>query len=344
MRRTKAGSILAVGAGAALLLVSSLASATDNKGDTGGKGGLGPQTSAPDTTSNVDETAVLPITRSVDRANNNRQEQEKPWEVGAVFETHRAFLQDDLASGNLVYNVYSAYIRYRITDNDSIGIRESVQEDFIADPGEPGARADDVAITYTRSVPLPRHFLFSVTGSLSAPTSLSSQKAGLITAPRLALSLDKRFGRYIDVSAHVVGGVFIDRYAEAEGGESPNLLGTLTLGVGAEVVMPFHEPLSFGISATTSYIWSYDVQGATSNGTTQDAQYPNQPVQQTYGGEIYARYVLPTLAGLKSDIQIAIADGDPGIGGTNYLHDGVGYTYLYNPQNAGMYAALAVRY
>ncbi len=343
MRRTKAGSLLGGGLGAALLLLAGRASAVENKGDTGGKGGLGPQTTPADNAASTPDT-TLPIQRNLDRT-NIRTEQQKPWEVGAVFETHRAFLQDNLASGNLVYNVYGAYIRYRITDNDSIGIRESFQENFVADQGETGFRTDDVAITYTRSVPLPRHFLFSVTGSLSAPTSLSSQKMGLITAPRLVLALDKRFGRYIDVSARVAGGAFIDRYAEAEGGAA-NPLASLSAGLSAEVVMPFHEPLSFGISASTTYTWLYSVQSGdgTPYGVVQDGTYVNQPVQQLYSGEIYGRYTLPTLAGVKSDITIAVADGDPGIGSTSYLHDGVGYTYLYNAQNAGVYGALSVRY
>ena len=73
--------------------------------------------------------------------------------------------------------------------------------------------------------------------------------------------------------------------------------------------MPFHEPLSFGISASTSYNWLYNVQSGdpsvVSNGVVADATYQNQPIQQTYGGEIYARYTLPTLAGVKSDITVA---------------------------------------
>ena len=141
--------------------------------------------------------------------------------------------------------------------------------------------------------------------------------------------------------------MFIDRFAEAEGGAA-NPLANLGFTLSAEVIMPFHEPLSIGASIQDAYVWFYQVQSSDSNvvspGVVTDATYPNQPVQQTYGGEVYARYTLPSLAGVKSDIQISLAQGDPDLGYTSYLHDGVGYMYIFFRQSSEVYASFSVRY
>ena len=96
MLRTKAAWVL----GAALALVSSRATATDTKGDTGGKGGTGPgstpalnEGATPDTGQHSAGFAA-----NGDLA-TKKAEAEKPWELGASFETHRMFVQDDLNEG-----------------------------------------------------------------------------------------------------------------------------------------------------------------------------------------------------------------------------------------------------
>jgi hypothetical protein len=120
------------------------------------------------------------------------------------------------------------------------------------------------------------------------------------------------------------------------------------MGLSAEVVMPFHEPLSFGISGSLVYLWVYQVQSGdpsiVSNGVVADATYPNQPVQQEYAAEIYGRYTLPTLAGLKSDITVSVCDGDPTASYNSYLHDGIGYTYLFSRLSGETYASFTLRY
>jgi hypothetical protein len=331
--------------GAAFALFSSTAGAVENKGDTGGKGGLGPEATAPKEESPAGPDSLVPIQRQVDTS--KKSEQTKPWEIGASFETHRMFIQGDGAGGNKVFNFWGLYALYRLGDHDTLGLQEFMTEGFLVDQGETGVQAQDVALTYTHSVSLPRDFVFSVTGSVSAPTSYTSQKAGLITAPHLSLSLNKKLGRYINVSAHLSGGVFISRYAEQEGGGT-NPLGNIGGGLSAEVIMPFHEPLSFGASVSDSYAWFYPVQSSDqnviSNGVVADQTYINQPVFQQYGAWVYGRYTLPALAGAKSDFEVDVGDGDPGIGYNNFLHDGIGYTYLYYRMTGEVYAALTVRY
>jgi hypothetical protein len=344
MGRTKAAWVL----GAALALVSGRAAAVDTKGDTGGKGGAGPGTNTGIAAGNGD-TIYLQPTHNGDLT-NKKEETEKPWELGASFETHRLIVQDELVEGvaaQRVFNSLGVYGTYRLTPRDSVGVSEFLNEDFEADPGETGVRAGDIAFRYTRLAPLPRNFLFSATASLSVPTSLSSQKAGTIVRPGLVLSLDKKLGRYVDVGLHAAGGVFIDRFAEAEGGAA-NSLANVGFTLTAEVIMPFHEPLSIGASVQDTYVWSYQVQSGdqsvVASGVVNDATYPNQPVQQLYGGEVYARYTLPALAGLKSDFLLSFAQGDPDMGYTSYLHDGVGYAYLFFRQNSEVYASFSVRY
>jgi hypothetical protein len=337
MRRSKAGWIL----GVALVLVSSGASASDTgKGETGGKGGLGP-TAAPAPTETLPEKDV-PLQRNVQAG---QEEKSRPWEIGADFETHRMIRQDDLegASGRNVFNIFGIAASYNLTQHDTIGVREFISEGFYADQGETGVRADDVAATYTHVQPLPRDFSFSGTLAVSAPTSLASQKSGTITAPTLILGLNKRIGRYVSVGFHVNGSYIIAKYAEAEGG-APNGQGRVAGSLSAEVVMPFHEPLSIGATASTSYIWFYQVNGATGYGVVNDGTYPNQPIQQNYGGEVFANYTLPSLAGLKSDFAIHLAQGDPGLGYTTYLHDGIGQFYLFYRQDSEVYASFSVRY
>jgi hypothetical protein len=274
-------------------------------------------------------------------------EQMKPWEVGASFETHRLIRQEDLegAASSKVFNVFGLYARYDLTEHDRLSVGDFIEQRFLADQGETGLRSGDVTFRYTRTQPLPRQFTFSATGALSAPTSFSSQKMSLITAPTLILQLDKKVGKYLALSGRASGGAFVYKYDSAQGGQ-PNPKWRLSALLEAEVTMPFHEPLSIGIDVATSYNWLYDVNsaGGTSNGVVADSQFPNQPIAQSYGGEIFVRYLLPTLAGIKSDFSLALADGDPSLSYNSVLHDGVSEFYLFFRQTAEVYGTFSLRY
>ena len=338
-----------------MLLVSTAAFAAGGvggKGDTGGKGGNGPGSAAGAGSGltggggSNDSIAVGNASQNPDFAANNEVERKKKWEVGGTWETHRLIRQEDVTNASSkLFNVLGVYARYDITPNDRIGIRDYFYERFMADDGETGLRTDDVTATYTRTQPLPKEFTFAGTFALSAPTSFSSQKMSLITAPALILQLDKKIGKYIGVSARALGTAYITKYSSAEGG-SPNPRYRLGGTLEAEVAMPFLEALSFGADVTTGYYWYYNVQSSTpaATGTVGDATYPNQPIQQTYGGEIFARYTLPQVIGIKSDITLAFAQGDPSLGYTSVLHDGVGHTYGFYRQSSEVYAALTLRY
>ena len=343
----------AFGIAAAAVLASTSAYASDNnKGETGGKAGLGPGNTAPAPTG-VGE--IVPLGNGSQNAATNadkserKNEKQKPWEVGAIFETHRMIRQDDLegAASDKVFNAFGFYASYSLSEHDRIGLRDFFYERFIADQGESGLRSDDVTATYTRTQELPKDFVFSGGIAIGAPTSFTSQKMGLITAPSLFLSLNKRVGRDVGVGLHTSGTGFITKYRETEGGGA-NPEFNIRFSLEAEVTMPFHEPLSIGASATTGYTWFYGVASGdpsiVASGVTADNQFSSQPIQQSYGGEIFARYNMPTLAGVKSDFTLALAQGDPSLGYASVLHDGVGYTYLFFRQSSEVYASFNVRY
>src|SRR5215472_2986858 len=299
----------------------------------------------------------------------------KPWEVGAIWETHRLIRQNDLAGGyaqpgspdqgqanNKFFNEMAVYARYDLTDRDRVGLRTYFYQRFLADQGETGFRTDDLIATYTRLVPLPERFRLQVSGWLTAPISYDSQVMGLITAPRIIFELDRRFGP-VTLDFRTYDEYYVQKYttyngsgsgSSVSGGASPTPWNRLAFAFEAEFHMPFYEPLSVGADVYTAYTWYHNInyngnttQGSSvqqSVGAVQDPTYSSQPIQQIYGGEVFLRYLLPPLAGIKTDLTVALAQGDPTLGYTGLLHDGVEHGYLFYRQNSEVYGALAVRY
>ncbi len=70
----------------------------------------------------------------------------------------------------------------------------------------------------------------------------------------------------------------------------------------------------------------------------------SQPMQQSYGGEVYIRYAFPNLMGAKTDLTVAVANGDPTLGYGSTLHDGVEHIYGAFRQTAEFYAVFGARY
>jgi len=346
MRKAAVGVVVVSG----MLLASSAfaAGGIGGKGDAGGKGGNGPGAGPSGGGAGGFGAGGLPTeTRSqnADKAGDETVSGQKPWEIGGTWETHRLIRQEDLngAGYNKLVNVLGAYARYDLTANDRIGLRDYFYERFVADAGETGLRSDDLTATYTRTQYLPEQFTFQGSLWLTAPTSFTSQKMGLITSPTVVLQLDKRLGQYVTVSARALGIAFITKHPSSEGGSANpkyRMGGTLE----GEVAMPFHEALSLGADIATSYVWYYNPSGA-SGETVNDANFSTQPIQQRWAGEIFARYTLPPLVGIKSDITLALANGDPSLGSASVLHDGV--THVLEGtwrQTLEVYAALSVRY
>jgi hypothetical protein len=353
---------LSIGLGIAIVLAASAASAAGGvggKGDTGGKGGNGP--GVPDTggpsggdkgsSAGVDTSQAQFGGASAEHAATGEKPAEKPWEVTGVFETHRLIRQEDLNGSGAVktFNVLFAVGRYDITDRDRVQVSAGGYQYFLADTGESGFRADDISLAYTRLVPLPAEFKLRVTPGATIPISFDSQLASNITSPSLQLRLTRTFGDFT-VDARVTGRAYIDRYttaaeigangSTASGQTNPKwrLGGTIS----GEYSMPFHHPLSAGVALIDSYIWYYDVGQCQA---VQDPQFGNQPMQQSYGGEVFVRYQMPNVGGMKSDITLALANGDPSLGYPSVMHDtGVVHPYFFYRDTAEFYAALSASY
>jgi hypothetical protein len=281
----------------------------------------------------------------------------KPWEVGMIFTTHRLVVQDDLAGGttdpgsagsgagnNKMVNDFEAYARYDITKHDRVSIRAYLYERFLADSGETGVRFDDLVFTYTHSISLPKKFNLDIGLLLTAPTSYDSYLAGTITTPRLSIELDRRFGPLsLDARTFAQYDIQTESSYDGDQGGDPTSLFHVGIVADAELHMPFYEPLSVGTGLYTAWVWYHNIAGQ--NQVVTDPQFGNsQPIQQSYGGEAYVRYLMPTLMGFKPDLTVAYAMGDPTVGYSSVLHDGVGHVYLGYRENAEVYASLAVRY
>ncbi len=369
--------LITMGLGIAALLVTSVASAAGagagsgagQKGDTGGKGGVGPEGStaagaggSAEQGGNTD-TSLVQLSKSGVNPDTttNKAQKEKPWEIGGGFETHHLLEGNFLTTSADVktINIYSLYGRYNLTSDDTISLGGGASQALQADPGETGFRLFDLTLAYTHRFALPEKFNLATSASLTAPISYYSQLASNITTPGVGVVLSRRFGDLF-VAFNIRGSVFLDRYTSADsttnssapggttGTEQTNPKAALGGALTAEYTMPFHRPWSIGAAVTDSYIWYYQVgappadtafPGATSNPTTD-----GQPMQQSYSGEIFTRYILPDLQGFKSDITLALANGDPTTGNLSVLHDGVVHPYVLFYNSAEVYVALTGRY
>jgi hypothetical protein len=377
---------VAVGFGIAALLATTVASAAGgggggSKGDTGGKGGFGPANStaagaagSAEQTSTGADTSQQPFggqsTTSPDVV-STRSLTEKSWEAGGTFETHRLMRQDfnlEGAGAVKVFNALFAVLKYSITDKDSLALSGGGFQYFLADSGEPGFRAADLSLAYTRLVLLPKDFRLRASAGLTGPISYDSRLARNITTPSLSAALSRKFGD-LSLEARVSGRYFLDEQstansqgdAQGPGSGAPNVRYTIGGSLSAEYDMPFFRPLSVGAAVTDIYIWYYSGVGrCPANGgtglamgnvtdpnscqTTTNPTTDNQPIQQSYGGEVFARYTMPDLAGFKSDLTFVVANGDPSLGYASAIHDGVVHPYLLYWNTAEFYLALGGRY
>jgi hypothetical protein len=366
--------LITVGLGIAALLATSVASAAPQgggagqKGDTGGKGGLGPEGSTQAGAAGSAEQGGSVDTSLTQFGRKGEQDkatgkvvEEKPWEISGIFETHHLLEQNFLTTyaGLKTFNVYVLAGRYNITQNDTVAISGGAQQWLQADQGETGFRLFDLTLGYTHRFQLPEKFNLATSGALTAPISYSSQLASNITTPSLGVTLSRRFGD-LTVALNLRGAYFWDKYTSPGsstnnagpqgqmGTESVNPKFSAGGAITAEYSMPFHRPLSAGIALTDSYLWLYQVgqppAGTQFMGATTYPNQDGQPFMQSYGGEIFARYIIPDLAGFKSDITLALANGDPSLGYPSLLHDGVVHPYVMYYNTAEVYLAFEGRY
>lgn len=274
----------------------------------------------------------------------------KAWTVGGVFETHRMVRTEDLQgmARNKVMNYLFLFAGYGITPFDRVQVRTGIYQRFLADKGETGVRMDDIEPMYTRIVPLPAAVTMRASGSVILPLSYESQLMDLMFAPRLLAQFDRRFGTF---NLTVRGGAayWATKYKSTRGGDA-NPMVSLSTSVNGEYAMPFHESLSVGALVAAGASFLRDPTNARDPnvqryGAVNDPQFgASQPVQNTYGAELYVRYILPEVQGVKSDFTIGYANGDYAVGYMRLNREGITRVYGFWRTNAEVYAELGIRY
>ena len=284
----------------------------------------------------------------------------KNWQVRATAEYHHLIRDNDLSTGpssqpstgdaankNVLYYLLGAY--WEPTPKDRFTVQWGVYQRFLADQGETGVRSDDAAVAYTRVVPLPEKVTLRIQPRVDIGLSYDSVVlSSLIAAPRLGVSIDRDFGP-LNLYALTYGYVYLERYTSYAGG-NPNPQSSVAGLLEATFTVPRYTQLQFGILGVASTVWYHQVKDDGSNlsvtqyASTSDPLTPNQPFQNTFGGEIFARYTFPRVRGVGSDVLVAYADGDPTIGYQDFLHDGVGRFNLFYRHVSEFYADLTFRY
>jgi hypothetical protein len=372
--------LMTLGVGIAALLASTAAWAATPGGGGAEGGKAGPAPPPPNTaggaenpeSSNPENATLVQLGKTANPDTTNQSAAEKPWSVDADFGTHHLIRDQYIAEGLgpvRTYNVMDLGATYRFTDRDILRLGGGIIQYLEADPGESGFRAFDLALSYTRYIPLPGKVSMSVTGAVTAPISYESQLASNITTPSLSLSFSRTFGDLF-INAYVRGTAFWDRYSSTpglpgsdsadQGNGQMNPQWSFAMGLGAEYAMPFHRPLSIGASVGTFYTWFYNTGNVCpQNAGLSESGIPNEtgcpgfttnpvtdgnPTQQAYGGSGYLRYILPDLAGFRSDFEVGVGSGGPGIGAPSVLQDGVTHLYLLEYNSAEVFATIEGRY
>ena len=336
---------------------SAHAGQTDSKGNT--KSGAGPTpggstAGGSSALGGSSDTGVIGETerdQGAKMTHEGEQHPKKSWMVEASYEFHRLVRQSDLGGDgvNRNFNYFLLGGSYDLTEYDRISARVGLYERFLADSGETGVRLDDAVVGYTRLFKLPDEFRLRAQVRTVIPLSFESKLQGLITAPRVALFLERKFGIVDTLLLGYVEG-YVSRYKEAQGGNANPTMRVAALAE-VDVTMPFHKALMIGADLYTASTWFYETQGLPPSGagsyygSSPDPGFTSgQPVSQVYGGEVCVRYHFPEVSGFLVDAQLAYANGDPVLGYQSSLHDGVFRFNGFYRHVAEVYFALNAHY
>jgi len=346
-----AGPAAAFAAGSTKDKGSGFSSGGGGGGSEGGGGGAGGAT---------DRSAEENYDRARGGASAN-----KTWQVFGAVEYHH-LLQPAFANGsavngapdpgnglnaNVLYYLVGGYWEPTKLDRVSAdwGLIQRLGQ--VRDSGEgafgPNEGVDDALIAYTRTVPLPERVTLRITPRVDIGLSWESRNlTGLIAAPRLGVSVERDFGP-INLFAETHGYWYGEKYTSYAGG-NPTPETSLHARIEAVLTMPFHKRLSAGVTASTATTWFHQVHDSgnlVGANSTSDPQVPSQPFANTYGGEIFVRYVFPGYQGVGSDLLLAYANGDPTVTGyQSTLRDGVWRPGFFYRSVSEIYTELTVRY
>jgi hypothetical protein len=274
----------------------------------------------------------------------------KQWSAGTSFETNRTILQEDVGGRNKAFNTLSMYASYNIGTFGQVRATGGLIQRFIADETETGIRGDDIGISYAHRVKLPWNMMLAPRIANSIPISFNSRLMGMIALPRASLFLTRSFlDNYLQVN--IVGGAayYIVEYRQAVGQIDANPRASTNIGFNVNYAMPFHSQLQVGAGASTSYLWSYDVDHR--NDPVLAEQFKNRmvepsadqyvtrpPAQQGYGWEAYVSYQLPDIKQVNSQLQLAVAQSD------GVLRDGATHLYWLSRRGGQVSASLTISY
>lgn len=274
----------------------------------------------------------------------------KSWSIGSSFETNRTILQQDVGVRIKAFNTLSLYGAYNITGADQVRVTGGFIQRFIADETETGIRTDDIGLSFAHRFQLPARIMLAPSVANSFPISFNSRLMGLIALPRAGLFLSRSFlDDNLTVSLRGGAAYYVVEYRQAAGQIDANPRFSTNVGFNINFSMPFHPALQLGVSGSTSWQKSYDVDHANDPVLAEqfknrpvepsgDARFARQPWQQAYGGEIYVSYNLPMLEGIQSNLQIALSQSD------GVLRDGATHLYWLSRRGGQMAAALTVSY
>ena len=281
----------------------------------------------------------------------------KRWQLDAVWEAHAMLIPWNIdhegAGAEKLLNIGYLSGRVNLTTNNRLSVRMGMYIFDLCDANESGCvRATDLSVTYTRIQNIGKGFGLRFSASATAPTSFSSwHDSGLITALTGVVAAGYQH-RWLSLDLRAFGSGYIQRWASELGG-NPNPKGSFGVVLSATVEMPFWRRLTLGAEIYDEYTWLYDIVNGAPNPTgsgaggavVKDPTFgTSQPAQQIYGGEVFAEVRIPDAKYVQFDLHVAYAQGDPTLGYTSVLHDGVAHLYGFWRLNSEVYAALTAHF
>jgi hypothetical protein len=256
----------------------------------------------------------------------------KWWDVAATFETHGLLWKTNTGCGKCkLFDYGTASVGLNLTRNDRLRVRMGVFQWLLADEGESGFRGTDLNLSYRHVFHLPWELSLRATAAVSFPTGFYSQKAGLYVAPSLSAVLSKTW-RGLTVEASTFG-LYNAMKANATEGGNANTWALVSVTLEIAYAFWFHPALELGVDGYTGWTAHYF-----------KPQNQEQPVQQSYGGEVYLRYTFPPLGGAHFDLTAALADGDPTLGYLSRNIDGFTHFFINHYSTFEAYGAINLRY
>jgi hypothetical protein len=336
-----------------------LATEEPTKGEHGTQSTPATTESAPGSATSTSGTEATNVERGLGTGEPFELDTRFRFEAG--WELHGMLVQNNLVGNGAEteFNYFYAGISYYLTKNDKLAFIAGLYQFALADPGESGWRMDDLLLRYNHHFSLPWKLGLDLGASLTAPTSFESYKMGLVTEPQMRAVLERTFFKHLTIDLRVYGNYYWQTYATIQGGSAPNPLAAAGGVLSIEAELPWHPALAIGADLATVYVDYYmpngqpgSITGVPSNagatgpyyGVENNPTFTSQPLQQSYGFDVYLRYDFPKWHRVRVSVELAYAQGEPTAGYSSDLIDGISNLYLFYPEASEVYSSLTVKY